>query len=193
MKRSILPTIAIIVFAMALTAADNPGVEQVKSSAALATSAGTWVGVGPGGVVLPAGVYRFAFFPTDTAKEVEVTTINTAGGTGGGGGGGGGGVPDNAKAFADALAAVTEPAKIKTASDVKLLIDPVAASAEKGELTDLDNAKSQLPFFVGLITADKTGWDGFVSVLKSRLATATTVSQVAAVLGAASDELGKVK
>lgn len=100
---------------------------------------------------------------------------------------------DVAKAFADAIAKVTEAEKVKTAGTIKSLVDPILASAAKGELSDIAGVKSNLPFVLGLVTMGKADWADFSTVLKSRLETVASAADVAVVLKAASDELGKVK
>lgn len=190
-------TLAVILFtAIGIGAADDPAVESaaenqpttevVKSSAALPTGAGIWIGVGPGNAILPSGVYRFIFLPTDTSKQVEVTTIDTAGGPG---------VPpppppveDVRAVFANALVGVDAV----TAGSLSQVFAELVKGANDAKVTQAQ-LTSGATTITTLVTTGKPTWAKFTSALSVQLGKATTLAGAASVLQIAVEELAKVK
>lgn len=100
---------------------------------------------------------------------------------------------DPAKAFTDAISKVTEAGRVKTAEILKSAVDPVLASATKGELTDFAGVKDNLPFALSLVTMSKPDWTDFQTAIKTHVSQAATIAEFIVVLKAASESLAKVK
>lgn len=100
---------------------------------------------------------------------------------------------DAAKAFADAIAKVTEAGKVGTAATLKSMIDPIVEAARTGKLENVASVKDNLPVILSLVVVQKPDWNDFLNALKARLPAVTDNAGIVALLGAASSELAKVK
>jgi len=170
------------IVAIAAPAAQSPQVTAVRTLVDLGSTDGTWLVVVKAGVVSVEPVVIKTpgvgpVVPPDVEDPVVVVPPPT----------------DLAKAFADAIAKVTETGKVQTAATLKSLIDPILAAAKGGTLTDVSGTKANLPLVVTLAVVQKPDWADFTAVFKTQIEKATTNADLAAVLGAASAELGKVK